>query len=53
MNAEQDRLRLLEIVGEAASSLSDELKGQHAEIPWSQITATRHMNTSLGRSFYE
>ena len=53
MNAEQDRLCLLEIVGEAASSLSDRFKGQHGEIAWSQIMATRHGNTVFGRSFYE
>ena len=35
-------VRLLEIVGEAANGLSDELKGQHTKIPWSQITATRN-----------
>jgi uncharacterized protein with HEPN domain len=35
-------VRLLEIAGEAASSLSDELREEHAEIPWSQITATRN-----------
>ncbi len=35
-------VRLLEIAGEAANGLSDELKEEHAEIPWSQITATRN-----------
>ena len=35
-------VRLLEIAGAAANSLSDELKEQHPEIPWSQITATRN-----------
>lgn len=35
-------VRLLEIVGEAASGLSEGLKEGHPEIPWSQITATRN-----------
>jgi len=35
-------VRLLEIAGEAANGLSDELKEEHTEIPWSQITATRN-----------
>lgn len=35
-------VRLLEVVGEAANSLSDEIKERHADIPWSQITATRN-----------
>jgi len=35
-------IRLLEIVGEAANGLSNELKDGHPEIPWSQITATRN-----------
>lgn len=35
-------IRLLEIAGEAASGLSEELKDKHPEIPWSQITATRN-----------
>ena len=28
--------------GETANSISDDLKDEHAEIPWSQITATRN-----------
>jgi uncharacterized protein with HEPN domain len=35
-------IRLLEIAGEAASGLSDDLKEEHQEIPWTQITATRN-----------
>lgn len=35
-------IRLLEIMGEAANSLSDDLKENHREIPWPQITATRN-----------
>ena len=35
-------IRLLEIAGEAASGLSDGVKDNHPEIPWSQITATRN-----------
>ena len=35
-------IRLLEIAGEAANGLSDELRDEHPEIPWSQITATRN-----------
>jgi len=35
-------VRLLEIAGEAANGLSDEMKEGHPEIPWSQITATRN-----------
>lgn len=35
-------VRLLEIAGEAANGVSDGLKDDHPEIPWSQITATRN-----------
>lgn len=35
-------VRLLEIAGEAASGLSEGLKKDHPDIPWSQITATRN-----------
>ena len=35
-------VRLLEIAGEAANGLSDELREDHPEVPWSQITATRN-----------
>jgi uncharacterized protein with HEPN domain len=35
-------VRLLEIAGEAVSGLSEGLKEDHPEIPWSQITATRN-----------
>ena len=35
--------RLLEIIGEAARLLSDELKSQHPEIPWRLIIAQRNV----------
>lgn len=34
--------RLLEIVGEAAGGVSDEVRGQHSRIAWSQIVALRN-----------
>ena len=34
--------RLFEIVGEAASKVSDEFKAVHPEIPWRQATAMRN-----------
>lgn len=34
--------RLFEIVGEAASKVSDEFKSTHANIPWRQATAMRN-----------
>jgi uncharacterized protein with HEPN domain len=33
----------LQIVGEAARQLSEELRGGHAEIPWSRIIAMRNI----------
>jgi len=33
----------LQIIGEAASKLSDALRGQHSEIPWSEIIGMRHV----------
>ena len=33
--------RLLEIIGEASTSLSDEFKLQHSEVPWRDISALR------------
>lgn len=33
--------RLLEILGEAAKSVSPETKERHPGLPWSQMTATR------------
>lgn len=45
---ESDRLlelaltRLIEIVGEAANRLSDEVRSQHSEIPWPQIIGMRN-----------
>jgi uncharacterized protein with HEPN domain len=35
--------RNLEIVGEAARRVSEELKQEHPEIPWSQIIAQRNV----------
>ncbi len=35
-------VRLLEIVGEAASGISEELKQSHPDIPWHQMTAMRN-----------
>lgn len=35
--------RLVEIIGEAARGVSDELKSQHPEIPWRGIIAQRHV----------
>lgn len=34
--------RLLEIVGEAANRVSEEMQQQHPEIPWRQIISLRH-----------
>lgn len=36
------RARLIEIVGEAANRLSDEVRSQHSEIPWPQIIGMRN-----------
>lgn len=35
-------IRGLEVVGEAASKVSDDLKSTHPEIPWKQITGMRN-----------
>lgn len=35
--------RWIEIIGEAASRLSPELRGAHPEIPWSEIIGMRHI----------
>ena len=35
-------IRLLEIIGEAASTVSPELKTTHPEIPWRVMAATRN-----------
>ena len=35
-------LRLLEVIGEAASGVSDDLKSRHPDLPWRQMTATRN-----------
>jgi uncharacterized protein with HEPN domain len=34
-------VRLLEIVGEAARSVSPELRNNHPELPWKQMAGTR------------
>ena len=34
-------VRLLEIIGEAAKGVSEELRQQYPEIPWKQIAGTR------------
>jgi uncharacterized protein with HEPN domain len=39
--------RLLEIIGEAASHISPELKARYADIPWRQITALRNVVTKV------
>lgn len=31
------------VIGEAASALSKELRDAHPEVPWKQITGTRHI----------
>jgi uncharacterized protein with HEPN domain len=35
-------LRLLEIVGEAATRLPDEIRERHAEVPWASIVGLRN-----------
>ena len=35
-------LRNLELIGEAATHISDELRADHADIPWRLIIATRN-----------
>ena len=35
--------RRVSIIGEAARKLSDTFKSAHPEVPWSAITATRHI----------
>lgn len=35
-------VRLLEIIGEAANGISDELKEAHPHIPWHQMTSMRN-----------
>jgi len=34
--------RLLEIIGEAGASISDEFKARHAEIPWRKMSGMRN-----------
>ncbi len=35
--------RCIEVIGEAARSLSDEFKNQHGEIPWREIVQQRNV----------
>jgi uncharacterized protein with HEPN domain len=35
-------LRNLELIGEAATNIPDEVRATHPEIPWRMIIATRH-----------
>ena len=35
-------IQLLEIIGEAANGISDELRNNHREIPWNSIIKMRH-----------
>jgi uncharacterized protein with HEPN domain len=35
-------VHLIQVIGEAASGLSDELTSEHAEVPWRQIVAIRN-----------
>lgn len=35
-------IRNFEIIGEAVTKLSDELKANHSEIPWGEIAGMRH-----------
>lgn len=35
-------VRLLEVLGEAAKGISEELRAAHPEIPWKQIAGTRN-----------
>jgi uncharacterized protein with HEPN domain len=35
-------VHLIQVIGEAASGLSDELISEHPEVPWRQIVATRN-----------
>lgn len=36
-------VRLVEVIGEAASQLSQEFRGHYSEIPWRPIIAMRHI----------
>jgi uncharacterized protein with HEPN domain len=35
--------RLLEIIGEASNAISDEFKGDHADVPWRHVVNLRHL----------
>lgn len=35
-------VHLIQVIGEAASGLSDELTSDHPQVPWRQIVATRN-----------
>lgn len=36
-------VKAVEIIGEAASKISPELREQHSQIPWEQMTGMRHI----------
>lgn len=35
-------VRLVEVIGEAAARVSDEVRRRHPQIPWNQIVGARH-----------
>lgn len=35
-------IRNIEVIGEAANKLSEEIKEQHSQVPWQQIIGTRN-----------
>lgn len=41
--AQEAVLRCLEIIGEAARNLSDDLRARYTDVPWRQIMATRNI----------
>jgi uncharacterized protein with HEPN domain len=42
----------LQIIGEAASRLSDEIRTQHPEVPWGQMIGMRHILVHGYFAFY-
>jgi len=36
-------VRHIQVIGEAARSLSDEFQGRHSDTPWRDIVAMRHV----------